>query len=87
MAVGLPIIACMNGEGARLVTEADAGLAVPAEDSVALADAILRLYGMSEGQRARLGENARAYYLEHFDHEKLVTELIGHMNTLVRSAK
>ena len=87
MAVGLPIIACMNGEGARLVTEADAGLAVPAEDSVALADAVLRLHGMSEGQRARLGENSRAYYLEHFDHEKLVAEFIGHMNTLVRSAK
>jgi glycosyltransferase involved in cell wall biosynthesis len=87
MAVGQPIIACMNGEGARLVTEADAGLAVPAEDSVALADAILRLHGMSEGQRARLGENALAYYLEHFDHEKLVTELIEHMDTLVRSDK
>ncbi len=87
MAVGLPIIACMNGEGARLVVEADAGLAVPAEDSGALVDAVLRLYGMSKGQRARLGANARAYYREHFDHEKLVMDLIGHINKLIWGIK
>jgi glycosyltransferase involved in cell wall biosynthesis len=87
MAVGLPIIACMNGEGARLVAEADAGLAVPAEDSGALANAVLRLHGMSEAQRARLGTNAQAYFREHFDHEKLVTELIEHMNKLIRGVK
>jgi glycosyltransferase involved in cell wall biosynthesis len=87
MAVGLPIIACMNGEGARLVAEADAGLAVPAEDSGALANAVLRLHGMSEAQRTRLGANAQAYFREHFDHEKLVTELIEHMNKLIRGVK
>ena len=85
MAVGRPIIASMNGEGARLIAEANAGFAVPAEDPDALADAILRIYGMSKDKRARLGANAQAYYREHFDHEKLVTELIGHMNKLIGS--
>ena len=87
MAVGKPIIACMNGEGARLITDADAGIAVPAEDPSALADAILHLHGMSADQRARLGANAQSYYREHFDHEKLVTELIGHMNNLIGGIK
>lgn len=86
MAVGRPIIACMNGEGARLVAEADAGIAVPAEDSEALADALLRLYRMSAEQRARLGANAQAYYREHFDHEMLVTELMRYLQEVIGGA-
>jgi len=53
MAVGKPILACLNGEGARIVREANAGLAVPAEDAVALADGILRLYRMSAEEREK----------------------------------
>ena len=79
MAAGRPIIACMNGEGARLVVEAQAGLAVPAEDPRGLADAVLRLYGMSAEERERLGANGRRYYREHFEHEKLVSDLVGHL--------
>ncbi|WIM05134.1 MAG: glycosyltransferase family 4 protein [Candidatus Nitricoxidivorans perseverans] len=79
MAVGRPIVACLNGEGARLVEEAEAGVAVPAEDAHGLADAILKLHRMSPQERDRLGENGRAYYRAHFDHEKLVSELIGHV--------
>ena len=54
MAAGRPIIACLNGEGARLVVEADAGLSVPAEDAKGLVKAVLHLYEMSEAERARL---------------------------------
>lgn len=85
MAVGRPILACLNGEGARLVTEAGAGIAVAAEDASALAEAILCMYRMPHAERERLGANARAYYLEYFEHEKLVTELIGHLRTLTGS--
>jgi glycosyltransferase involved in cell wall biosynthesis len=86
MAVGRPIIACMNGEGARLIEEAGAGLAVPAEDGGALADAILRLYRMPPADRKALAANARAYYHQHFDHENLVSDLIGHLSE-ARKAK
>lgn len=86
MAVGRPIIASMNGEGARLVKEAGAGIAVPAEDGPALAKAILNLYSMSTEDRNRLGENGRRYYQQHFDHDMLVSELIQHFEK-VRSVK
>lgn len=86
MAAGRPIIACMNGEGARLVTEAGAGMAVPAEDAKGLADAVLRMYRLPASERDELAANARAYYRQHFDHDKLVSELIGHFEE-VRSAK
>ncbi|NOT13881.1 MAG: glycosyltransferase family 4 protein [Methylococcaceae bacterium] len=81
MAAGRPILACLNGEGARLVTEAEAGLSIPAENVKALADAILHLYGMMPEQREKFGSNGRRYYQEHFDHNRLVDQLIGHFLT------
>lgn len=41
---------------------AGAGLAVPAEDAKALADAVLRLYGMTPAEREKFGLNGRCYY-------------------------
>ena len=82
MAAGRPILACLNGEGARLVEEAGAGLTVPAEDARGLADAVLRLYRMRPEERAEMGANGRRYFKEHFDHEKLVDQLIVHFSTL-----
>ena len=85
MAVGRPILACMNGEGARLVGDANAGYMIPAEDSTALADAILQLYRKSAEEREKFGQNGRAYYKKHFDHDRLATELIGHLHELTLS--
>ncbi|MBF9046478.1 glycosyltransferase [Rhodobacterales bacterium LSUCC0031] len=85
MAVGRPIIASMNGEGARLVLEAEAGISVPAEDGKALADAILKLHSMPAMDRDRLGENGRRYYRQHFDHDQLVDELIGHLTKVMKA--
>lgn len=82
MAAGRPILACLNGEGARLVEEAQAGLGVPAQDASALAAAVLRLYQMSAEDRARLGANGRRYFKAHFDHDKLVDELIVHLRDI-----
>lgn len=87
MAAGRPIIACLNGEGARLVVEAGAGLATPAEDVLALADTILRLYRLSPVEREKMGENGRRYYQEHFDHDHLVDELIGHLQAVSQGRK
>ena len=87
MASGKPILACLNGEGARVVTEAKAGLAIPAEDAQGLADAVLQLYGMSEIERNELGENGRSYYKTHYDHDKLVDRLIEHFEDASESYK
>lgn len=85
MAVGRPIIACMNGEGARLIHEAHAGLTIPAEDAAMLADSVLRLYKMSAEDREAMGRNGRAYYKEHFDHDRLVGQLINQFQELTLS--
>ena len=80
MAAGRPILACLNGEGARLVAEAQAGLSVPAQDAKALAAAVLQLYRMPAEERAQLGANGRRYFKAHFDHDKLVDELMAHLH-------
>jgi glycosyltransferase involved in cell wall biosynthesis len=83
LAVGRPIVASLNGEGARVINEAKVGLSVPAENAGALAKAILKMYRMSDEQRSQLGENGRAYFKRNFDGDKLISELIGHFKKLV----
>ena len=85
MAAGRPILACLNGEGARLVAEAGAGLTVPAEDVQGLATAVLRLYQMSADQREELGANGRRYFNTHFNHDHLVDQLIEHLRNAIDS--
>jgi glycosyltransferase involved in cell wall biosynthesis len=82
MAAGRPIIASLNGEGARLIVDAGAGVASPAEDAKALVGAILHIYGLSPDERKVLGDNGRRYCLEHFDHDRLVDQLIGHLQAV-----
>ena len=87
MAAGRPIIACMNGVGGQLVQEAKAGFSVSAEDHEGLANAVLRMYELSEIERDEMASNAKAYYRQHFDHDMLVKELIGHFQKVGVSNK
>jgi glycosyltransferase involved in cell wall biosynthesis len=87
MAAGRPILACLNGEGARLISEAHAGLIVPAEDAKSLAAAVLKLYDMSLDDRAEMGGNGRRYFLENFDHDRLVDQLIEYLKDTVSESE
>lgn len=87
LAVGRPIIASLNGEGARIIEEAKAGLSVRAEDDEALANAILSMYQMSDNERLQLGENGRAYFKANFDEDSLINDLIKHFECLITKEK
>lgn len=82
LAAGRPILACLNGEGAELVTAAGAGLAVPTADGSALAAAILQLYSMPPAEREAMGARGRLYYAQHFAHDMLVDQLITHLRSV-----
>ena len=84
LAVGKPIVASLNGEGARLIEESNSGLTAPSEDGDALAEAILKLYKMSDQERAKLGENGRSFFKNNFDENILIDELINHFDTLIK---
>jgi glycosyltransferase involved in cell wall biosynthesis len=75
LAAGRPLIASLDGEGARVVEEAGAGIACPAEDAVALAQAVLKLRTASSEDRQRMGEAGRSYYEQHFEPAMLAHRL------------
>jgi glycosyltransferase involved in cell wall biosynthesis len=81
LAAGRPILACLNGEGAKLVTAAGAGYAVPTQNGRALADAVLLLYRLLPEEREAMGARGRLYYTQHFAHNLLIDQLIGHLRS------
>ena len=70
MACGMPIIASAKGETERVISEANCGECVNIGDSNQLALAIKR----ASNGTANYGEEARAYFVEHFAKEKLINE-------------
>ncbi len=83
LACGRPVVAALDGEGARVIEEAEAGLTVPAEDADALAEAVLTLYKTPKEKREEMGRRGRAYFEEHFEREKLLDRLEGWMEELI----
>ncbi|WP_031434438.1 glycosyltransferase family 4 protein [Methylomarinum vadi] len=76
LATGKPIVAALDGEGARVIEESGAGLTCAAEDAKGLADAILALYHMPEKDRVAMGNNGHAYFLKHFEMGRQAKKLI-----------
>ncbi len=85
LAAGRPLIASLDGEGARVVSEAGAGFACPAEDPAALAAAVLRLFALPAAERQRLGDSGMAYYRAHFQPHVLASRLSQRLSNLVQS--
>jgi len=75
MAAAKPLIVSLNGEGARIVKEAQCGFSAAAESSEELSLAVEKALKLSQVEREKLGENARSYYQKCFD-KKLVLSLI-----------
>ncbi|MNH27241.1 putative glycosyl transferase [compost metagenome] len=91
LAAGRPIIAALDGEGARVIQEAGAGLTTAAQDAEGMASCIEQLLRMTSDERESLGKAGRAYYLEHFEMERqsqrLVEILSSRINELKGSSK
>ena len=87
MAAGRPVVASLNGEGARVIVAAGAGVACPAGNAEALADAMQQLFRLSADERAEMGENARRYAIEHFSLGRLAAELADELQGLSAAYK
>lgn len=87
LACGRPIIACLNGEGARILKEAAAGLVCPSGNSIELAKAISKLEAMSLEEREQFGINGKRYFLNRFELTHRVGELIDHLAQTKRTDK
>ncbi|MGF6694977.1 glycosyltransferase family 4 protein [Metapseudomonas resinovorans] len=76
LAAGRPIVASLDGEGARVVAESGAGVVCPPEDAHSLAGCIRILYNMTPEDRESMGVSGRRYFEENFDMNSQVERLI-----------
>jgi colanic acid biosynthesis glycosyl transferase WcaI len=84
LAAGIPVVAMLDGEGARVVERASAGLVCAAGDSVGLAAAVSRLAAMPEAERRRMGANGLRLSAEEFDRDTLIRRLEGWLASIAR---
>lgn len=74
MAAGLPVVLGVEGEAARILSEADGGVTIEPGNAEELVAAVEQL---RDGEtRRRLGENGRAYVVEEFDWETIAGEYV-----------
>lgn len=82
LACGRPIVAALDGEGARVIAEAGAGLTCPTGDPGALAEAVLTMSRLSEPERQAMGRRGRAYFEANFESDMLLQRLESLMQGL-----
>ena len=87
LACGKAILASLDGEGARIINEARAGLTVPAENPRELADAVLRLSTLGSEALMEMGRNARTYFETHFSRTNLLDDFEGWLNEFSNDSK
>ena len=72
---GVPILGMLDGEGAQVITDSNAGLVCAAGNSGGLASAVLEMFAMSVDQRKQLGVNGRDYAQKEFGRGLLMGKL------------
>lgn len=72
---GVPLLGMLDGEGASIISQANAGLVCSAGDSAGLAKAVQDLLAMPKEERVRLGNNGRSYAQREFGRKALVDRL------------
>jgi glycosyltransferase involved in cell wall biosynthesis len=55
----------VSGDSAQLVRDAGAGIIVPPDDCVAMAEAVRQFSHLTPAEREEMGENGRRYYQTH----------------------
>lgn len=86
LASGRPIVASLAGESARIVGEAQCGIACNPQDADALANAVRDITGMPEAERDKLGRNAHAYYQAHFTQSRVIDTILERLGALTGRA-
>lgn len=82
MAMGKPILIGVNGEAARIVTEAGAGLAVEPEDVDEMAQAMLTMIRTPRAELDAMGARGRRAYEARFAFDATMARVAGHVGRL-----
>jgi glycosyltransferase involved in cell wall biosynthesis len=82
--MGKPILIGVSGEAARIVTGAEAGVAVPPENVEAMANAMVKLARMSPQDLARMGTGGRAAYERDFSFASAIRATAEALETVLQ---
>lgn len=75
LACAKPIIAALDGEGAQVIEESGAGVTCSAENPLALAEAVLKMYRLTKPDLHDMGLRGRRYFEQHFERTLLMERL------------
>lgn len=84
---GIPLLGMLDGEGAAVIRDAEAGLVCSAGDGKGLALAAQELASMSKEDRRKLGRNGKAYAQKEFGRELLMARLGGWFEEVVSNQR
>ncbi len=84
LATGLPLLGMLDGEGARVIEDAGAGLVCAAGDGLALARRVEQLVALSPDTLSAMGSAGRAYCKREFDRKALIDSLETWIAELMR---
>ncbi|WP_282111038.1 glycosyltransferase family 4 protein [Shewanella algicola] len=84
MAFGKPIIASLDGVGAKVINSSKSGIATPSGDIEALFSSIMYLSKSSPDELNRYGQNGRHYYSENFDKNLVRNLLYKHVDSILK---
>jgi glycosyltransferase involved in cell wall biosynthesis len=73
--MGKPIVACLDGEAARVITESKSGIVVKSCDSASAIIAIKYMYNLNPEARKLYGINGRNYFDINFDRNIIISKL------------
>tara|TARA_Y100000385_G_scaffold289040_1_gene357297 strand:- start:1655 stop:2860 length:1206 start_codon:yes stop_codon:yes gene_type:complete len=76
LASGKPIIASLNGIGAKIIIDSKSGFVSNSEDIKDFANSIIRFNKLSDYKRQEFGLNGRKYFEKEFERSKLLKRLI-----------
>jgi colanic acid biosynthesis glycosyl transferase WcaI len=87
LACARPVLAALDGEGARIIRESGAGLAVPTENPAALADAVRSMAAMDGSVLGNMGRNGYAYFERNFARGRVIRQLEELFAEMVESSR
>jgi len=87
LGAGVPIIAAVTGEPARIVAESGGGIVCPPEDASRLAEAMRAMHARPPAERVAMREAGRTYFAAHFQPHLLAQELIARFKQLIVPAE
>ncbi|AZZ36575.1 hypothetical protein CIK05_07160 [Bdellovibrio sp. qaytius] len=75
MQAAKPVVAFLDGEGARVVVEAKCGVSAKAEDISSLVSALCELLKADQSQLNEMGKAGQVYFEKHFTQAKVVAQI------------